>query len=299
MRTPQIGETKAAMKRPTSPRILLLAGAAVAAPLLALAGGVAVSQTQNLPAVEWDVRRLDTLDRNVRRLERALTQRNAVGQPVLVESDPEVVTLMGQVATMERRLGDVEATVQRLNGDLERVSLQADDSAREAGALRTRLDAAEGRLKQADDAARAAREQAAAEAAAQRSPTGSAAGDLAAAQALVAADPAGAARAFDLLIVNWPDTPQAAEAGSRLGDLRRAANDMAGAVTAYAGALTGWPTTPWAGETTLKLARALVATDRDTQACGALGEFNRRYAATASAALKTIAGQVRTQAACR
>ncbi|CAN5377412.1 hypothetical protein BH09PSE1_BH09PSE1_30980 [soil metagenome] len=87
----------------TSSRVLLIAAAGVAA----LVGGVAVSQVQPLPAVEWDVRRLDTLDRNVRRLERALTQRNAVGQPVLVEPDPEVVTLQGQVATMERRLGDV------------------------------------------------------------------------------------------------------------------------------------------------------------------------------------------------
>ncbi|CAN5246186.1 hypothetical protein BH10PSE1_BH10PSE1_25570 [soil metagenome] len=276
-------------------RNLLLAGLGASA----LIGGVAVSQVQPLPAVQWDVRRLDTLDRNVRRLERALTQRNAVGQPVLVEPDPEVVTLQGQVATMERRLGDVEATVQRINGDLERVSLQADDSARANSTLRTRLEAAETRLKAQDDAARAAAEQAAAEADAGRSPTGAAAGDLAAAQALVASDPARAAGAFEVLITNWPDTPQAREANVKLGDLRRSGNDMAGAVTAYAAALNGWPTTPWAGETTLKLARGLVATDRDTQACGALGEFNRRYAATASAALKTIAGQIRTQAACR
>ena len=265
----------------------------------ALAGGIAVSQTQPLPAVQWDVRRLDTLDRNVRRLERALTQRNAVGQPVLVESDPEVVTLMGQVETIGRRLGDLEETVQRINGDLERASFAADESASETAALRTRLDRAETRLKAMEDAARVAAEQAEAEAEALRSPTGEPAGDLAAAQGLMPADPAGAARAYEMVIENWPDTPQAREAGWRLGDIRRAANDQAGAVTAYAQALNGWPTTAWAGEVTLKLARALVATERDTQACGALGEFNRRYAAAASAQLKTIAGQIRTQAACR
>ena len=278
-----------------SSRLLLLAAAGACA----LVGGVAVSQTQNLPAVEWDVRRLDTLDRNVRRLERALTQRNAVGQPVLVESDPEVVTLQGQMETMQRRLGDVEATVQRINGDLERVTLQAEDSARDNAALRTRLTQIEDRLKGAEDAAKSAAAQLAAQAAeadALRSPTGSAAGDLSAAAALAPAD---RAEAYEILIDNWPDTVQAREAGSRLGDIRRAANDMGGAVTAYAGALTGWPTTAWAGETTLKLARALIATDRKPQACGALGEFNRRYAATASAALKTIAGQLQTQAACR
>ena len=291
------------MKTAPSLKILLLAGAVIAAPLLTLAAGVAVSQTQNLPAIEWDVRRLDTLDRNVRRLERALTQRNAVGQPVLVESDPEVVTLQGQMATMQRRLGDVEATVQRINGDLERVTLQSEDGARENARLRTRLDQTETRLKGAEDAARAAASHAADQAAAQaaeadalRSPTGSAAGDLSAAAALPAGD---RANAYQILIDNWPDSAQAREAGLRLGDIRRASNDMAGAVTAYAGALTGWPTTAWAGETTLKLARALIATDRKPQACGALGEFNRRYAATASASLKTIAGQIQTQAACR
>ena len=273
---------------------LLCAGGAVSA----LAGGVALSQTQPLPAVEWDVRRLDTLDRNVRRLERALTQRNAVGQPVLVEPDPEVVTLQGQVATMERRLGDVEATVQRMNGDFERITLQVDETARNGETLSRRLQAAETRIQTLEAAKAALETAAAAEAEAARSPTGSAAGDLTAAQSLAAADPAGAARAYETLIENWPDTTQAREAGSRLGDLRRGSDDMAGAVAAYAAALNGWPTTSWAGETTLKLARALAATDRKPQACGALGEFNRRYAATASASLKTIAGQVRTQAAC-
>lgn len=283
------------MKSPFSFRNIALAGVG----LCCLLGGVAVSQVQQLPAVEWDVRRLDTLDRNVRRLERALTQRNAVGQPVLVESDPEVVTLQGQVATMQRRLGDVEATVQRLNGDLERVTLLADDGAREVSRLRTRLDQTEERLRGAETAAKAAADQAAAQAAeadALRSPTGSAAGDLSAAAALPAAD---RGRAYEILIDNWPGAPQSREASMRLGDIRRAANDHAGAVTAYASALTGWPTTPWAGETTLKLARALIATDRKPQACGALGEFNRRYAEAASAQLKAIASQIQTQAACR
>ena len=56
--------------------------------------------------------------------------------------------------------------------------------------------------------------------------------------------------------------------------------------------------TPWAPETTLKLAEALRATDRATQACGALTEFTRRYAETATAAQKTRATQLRTRASC-
>lgn len=77
-----------------------------------------VAQTVPMEPIQWDKRRLDQLDRNVRRLERAVTQRNAAGQPVLVEPDPEVVALQGRVDLMNRRLQDLEATVLRVNGDI-------------------------------------------------------------------------------------------------------------------------------------------------------------------------------------
>jgi TolA-binding protein len=99
-------------------------------------------------------------------------------------------------------------------------------------------------------------------------------------------------------VITWPDTPQAREANLRLGDLRAAADDDAGAVQAWAAALQGWPRAAWAAEATLKLAEGLIATDRRTQACGALGEFTRRYAEGAPAALRTRAGQLRTRASC-
>ena len=105
-------------------------------------------------------------------------------------------------------------------------------------------------------------------------------------------------QALETVIVTWPNTPQSREASSRLGDLHVAARDNAAAVPAYAAALNGWPRTPWAPETTLKLAEALRATDRATQACGALTEFTRRYAETATPAQKTRATQLRTRANC-
>lgn len=278
-------------------RNILLGGVAVS-----LLAGVAVSQVAPLQAVEWDVRRLDTLDRNVRRLERALTQRNAAGQPVLVEPDPEVIQLQSQVAGVDRRLGDLEQTVQRMNADNERLTFQLDERGREAETLRAGLTRAEARIKALEDAraAQAAAAAAAAEQAAQEpaSPTGNAAGDLAAAVRLVATDREAGAEALEAVVAAWPDTPQGREAGYRLGDALRADNDHAGAVQAYAGALRDWPTTPWAGEVTLRLARSLVATNRNAQACAALAEFNRRYAGTASAALKGVATQVGAQARC-
>lgn len=255
-----------------------------------------VAQTPPMEAVQWDKRRLDQLDRNVRRLERAVTQRNAAGQPVLVEPDPEVIALQGRVDIMDRRLRDLEATVQRVNGDLERLSFQLDESTRDNTALGARLRDAEGRLRTIETAAE--REAELNAPISSDSPTGDARQDLAAAVRLAGSDPARGDRALQGVVAAWPDTPQAQEASSRLGDLRVASGDHAGAVAFYASALRGWPTASWAPATTLELATALNATDRKTQACTALNEFTRRYAPTATPAVRTRATQLRTRIGC-
>lgn len=255
-----------------------------------------VAQTAPMEPIQWDRRSLERLDRNVRRLERALTQRNAAGQPVIMEPEPEVVALTSRVTIMDRRLNDLEATLQRVNGDLERLTFQLDETVRDNAALTTRLRTAETRL--GDIAAAAEREAELNAPISSTSPTGDAARDLAAAARLAASDPALGDRALQTVALAWPDTPQAREANARLGDLRVSAGDQAGAVAFYAAALDGWPTTPWAGATVLELATALNATDRKTQACAALGEFDRRYAEAGSAALRARAGELRTRFAC-
>lgn len=267
---------------------------AMTAVAIVLAAGAAVAQQapQIMERTQWDNRRLEQLDRNVRRLERALTQRNAAGQPVLVEPDPEVVALQGRVEVMDRRLGDIEATVQRINGDNERLTFQLDEAERDNTALRTRLADAEARLEKLETAAEL---NAPIEA---NSPTGDAAQDLADAVRLLASDRPRGGRALETVVATWPDTPQAREANSRLGDLRVSANDKAGAVPYYAAALKDWPRIGWAADTTLKLADALFATDRKTQGCAALGEFTRRYAPTASDPQKARATQMRATAGC-
>ena len=186
--------------------------------------------------------------------------------------------------------------MQRVNGDVERLTFQLDEATRDNAALRTRLSDFERRMKVIEDAAKAEAELNAPITA--HSPTGDAAEDLAQAVALSTADPARGARALETVVVTWPDTPQAREANVALGDMRVAARDPAGAVPAYAAALSGWPRASWAAETTVNLAAALEASDRDTQACGALGEFTRRYAAAATPALRTRANQVKTRAGC-
>lgn len=267
--------------------------AATAIGVVLIAGGAVAQQApQIMEQTQWDNRRLEQLDRNVRRLERALTQRNAAGQPVLVEPDPEVITLQGQFGLMNQRLGDLESTVRRINADNERLTFQLDESQRDNTALRTRLQDAEARLQKMEAAAELNAPIVA------NSPTGDAGRDLAAAVQTMNTDRARGERALETLVVTWPDTPQAREANSRLGDIRVAANDKAGAVAYYAAALKDWPRIGWAADTTLKLADALFATDRKTQGCAALGEFTRRYAPAASDAQKTRATQMRTARGC-
>ncbi|MBK1702967.1 hypothetical protein, partial [Thiococcus pfennigii] len=132
--------------RLTKPAVLTAIG-------LTLIGGAVVAQVQPMEPIQWDKRRLDQLDRNVRRLERALTQRNAAGEPVLVETDPEVVALQGQVSIMERRLSDVEQTFQRMNADSERLTFQLDEVTRENTQMSRRLRDLEGRVERAEKAA--------------------------------------------------------------------------------------------------------------------------------------------------
>lgn len=271
---------------------------AVAAIGLSLIGGSAMAQqAAPLEPVVWDKRALDRLDRNVRRMERALTQRNAAGQPVVLEPEPEVVTLQGQMQIMERRVADLEATFQRVNADNERVTFQLDEATRNNEILTRRLRALEERW---DKMEKAAAEEAELNGPiVANSPTGDAARDLAAAVQLLGSDARRGERALQTVIVTWPDGAQAREANLRLGDYYVSLEDEAAAVPVYAAALKDWPRLGWAAEATLKLADALTATDRKTQACGALNEFNTRYAPTASAALKTRATQARTRANCR
>ena len=264
---------------------------------IALIGGTVVAQTQTMEPIIWDKRRLDQLDRNVRRLERALTQRNAAGQPVIMETDPEVIVLQGQFATMERRQQDLEQSLRQVNGELERMGFELDEAKRDNGILRNRLNDANARI---DTVERTAREQAELNAPiAANSPTGAATTDLAAAVRLLSSNPARGARALEVLLVTWPDAPEAREASYRLGDMSMAASDEERALDDYALALRGWPTAPWAADATLKLTSLLIGADEKTRACGALGEFTRRYATAATAAQRTRAGELKTLAGCR
>jgi Uncharacterized protein conserved in bacteria len=275
--------------------ILTLAGIV----LITATTGTVVAQDQPMEPIVWDKRRLDQLDRNVRRIERALFQRNAAGQPILVEPDPEVLAMQGRVLLLEQRLNDLESGNRQVNGELERLGGELADSRRINGQLNERLRASETRMQGLERSLAEAAERAALNAPiVANSPTGSATEDLAAASRLAASDTARGERALLTVIETWPDAPEAREAYVRLGDMRASMDDQVGAVQAFAAALNGWPRTPWAPEAVLKLAAALDASDRSAQACTALGDFNRRYGEAAGETLRRRAVQLAARAEC-
>ena len=263
--------------------------------LLAGGAGVVVAQSAQEPII-WDKRRLDQLDRNVRRLERALYQRNAAGQPLLVEPDPEVIALRGQVNGMERRLSDLEATLQRVNADLARSTLALDEASSATDGLRERLLDSEGRITKLEGQISALE---AARAAEPVSESGSSSEDFAAAMRdLNQGDYEAAHRRLEDFVEVWPDADETPQAWYRLAETRAAGDDLDGAIAAYAFALDGWPRNDWAAEATVKLAAALEADDRATQACQALVEFERRYEQAASNTVRNRAATVYERAEC-
>lgn len=110
-------------------------------------------------------------------------------------------------------------------------------------------------------------------------------------------DYAGGAAALRDYLDRYPSSPRAAEANYWLGRTLAVQNMQAEAAGAYARALKGWPQTSWAGDAVLRLTASLVEL-KNPKACEALGEFNSRYRAKATAAQRARAKELSGQAAC-
>jgi tol-pal system protein YbgF len=276
--------------------------AAAAALALILASGAPAVARQADPAatgVAWDKKRLERLERNLRRVERALNQNNAAGTPTLIEPDPEVVALTARVEDLARRLEDLEGANQRQNAALDERSAEITALRRQLTQAAGQIDVLTTRLAESESKLAAQEEAAAQSQAIGETTAGDPAADFQAAmQLMLDGEYAGAGAAFEAFVQRWPDAPQAAEANYRLGETRYLREDFAGAAAAYATALQGWPRARWASEATLKLAAALNGLKRDTHACGALKEFDRRYAAGSPTALRGRAAALKTRAKC-
>jgi len=248
----------------------------------------------------WDVKKLQQLDRDVRKLERSVARvENKQSPPILIEPDPEVVALQATVDSLSRKLDDNANTITHLTGQLEEAQhdnqlLQQQVSALMArtDTLVKRADLAEAHLKDVDTAL------------APPPPPPPSKGDAEsdfeqAFNLLTSGQTDDAERAFVAFTTTWPESTQLPEAWFRLGQIRTMKKDPAGAVAAYATALKGWPKTSWAPEATVKLAGALSDSNRPTEACQALVQFERVYGKMAAAENKALAKDLKVKNKCQ
>ena len=248
----------------------------------------------------WDVKKLQQLDRDVRKLERSVARvENKQSPPILIEPDPEVVALQATVDSLSRKLDDNANTITHLTGQLEEAQhdnqlLQQQVTALMArtDTLVKRADLAEAHLKDVDTAL------------APPPPPPPSKGDAEsdfeqAFNLLTSGQTDDAERAFVAFTTTWPESTQLPEAWFRLGQIRTMKKDPAGAVAAYATALKGWPKTSWAPEATVKLAGALSDSNRPTEACQALVQFERVYGKMAAAENKALAKDLKVKNKCQ
>jgi TolA-binding protein len=232
----------------------------------------------------WDAKKLQKLDRNVRKLERAVSRvENKKGAPpILIEPDPEVVALQATVDSQARKLDQQGGSITTLIGQVEDLQHQnqllqqaLNNQAARMDTLTKRADLSDAHLKDLD---------------AQLAPppppppsTGSAQGDFDQAFNLMTSgqtDDAG--RAFEAFTTTYPQATQTPEAWFRLGQVRAMKSDPSGAVSAFATSLKGWPKTSWAPEATVRLAQALNDSNRPADVCATLTQFDKVYAKLAT-----------------
>jgi tol-pal system protein YbgF len=272
--------------------------AVLLASALALSALPALAQTPMPdPLDDRSAKRLDKMEKVVRELRSIVFQGRDTGKPVIVQP----AETDAQIAGLSEKMGDLEQTLTKLNGQNEVLTHDLDQARRANEAQKARADALDQRLaaleKQIADqqAAAAAPPVVAPPAAAAASDPSSAFKQ--ARQLLLDGDYGAAESAFGGYVSTYPDSAKAPEARYWLGEtqfVREAYGDAAGS---YLGSLRGWPQTSWAPDAVLKLSRSLVALKKPADACKTLDELAKRYP-KAPAAITSKAATTRTQAKC-
>jgi tol-pal system protein YbgF len=278
---------------------------ALLAVLFASTATVAVAQTplpEADPLDDRSAKRVERMEKVVRELRAIVFQGRDTGKPVVVQP----AETDAQIAALNERVGDLEQTLTKLNGQNEAASFELTKANRAAADQKARADALEQRLaaveKTLADLQTAAAAQVAAPAAGAVPPPPAPPADPAVAfkqakDLLLAGDYANAEQAFSAYVNNYPESTKTPEAKYWWGEtlfVREAYSDAAGA---YIGAIRGWPQTSWAPDATLKLARSMVALKKTADACRTLDELTRRYP-KAPAQVTSRAASTRVAAKC-
>ncbi len=265
-----------------------------------------------------DPARVDRLEKQVKELRAIVYQARDTGHPVEIrDAGPDPA-----VAALAQRVDDLEATLRKLQGGTEQTAHDIDqlhagqdaernDRTSQVQGLTDRLARLESQF--ATLSAPPPPPPAAADSkphktpvAANATPPAVVAAPLAETAAefktartlLASGDYGGASQAFQSFVSAHPTDPKSPEAYYWLGESYFVRDLSGDATSAYARALKGWPKTVWAPDAVIKLSRALAATQRNPEACAALGEFTRRYEKTATVSAKTRAAQTREKLGC-
>ena len=271
---------------------------------LMTASGTVLAQPEAGDAVPRDSTsaRLDRLEKQLREVREIVLQARSTGQPVEIREagpDPELTALSAKFDDMDQTLRSLNGEIETLTHNIDQAHREADDAKSQAAGLSDRLDRLEkevaGQAAPPPPAAQA--EQAPPEASA---PPGG--GDPAVAYAnarklMMDGDYPAAAAAYQDYLDHHPKAANAAEARYWLGETKFAQGDYAGAAVAYIATIHGWPQTAWGADADVKLSLALIELNKTTEACQALGEFDRHYP-KASAPEKARAAGARIKAKC-
>jgi tol-pal system protein YbgF len=284
-------------------RTLLLASLSVAL----LAAPAVVAQEGAPAGVDQSLRdRLDRLEKQLQEVREIVLQARATGKPIEIKEagpDPMVTALASRLDDMEQSLRGVNGQVDDLTHQLDLARRDAGDEKAAIAALGDRLDKLEkamAAMAAPPPAQPAPADNGAAASADQNAPADQGDSKTAyvhARQLLLDGDYPGAQAAFQAYVDEYGSTPQAAQARYWLGETKYVQDDYAGAAAAYIGATKGWPQTAWAPDAVVKLALSLLQLNRPTDACAALGEFDRHYAKAGGAA-KARADAARIKAKC-
>ncbi len=265
---------------------------------LAFAGQALAQTPLDDPLDDHSAKRLDRMEKVMRELRAVVFQGRETGRAVVVQP----AETEGQIAALTDRLNDLDHSLTRLNGQIEILRHDLDQSRQESLDLRAQNATLKEQLGALGREVRALTTPPPPppqpeEAAATAPPQAPAAAFAAAKGSLDAGDDASAEAGFKDFVDRFGDAPQAPEARHYLGKALLARRAWAAAATAEIGAIRGWPRTRWAPEAVLDLSRALVGLKKSADACQTLDELAKRYP-KAAAGVKSGAALVRAEAKC-
>jgi len=273
-------------------------GAALAI-VLVLAGGALAQTAMGDSLDEHSAKRLDNMEKVVRELRAIIFQGRETGQPVVIQP----AETQGQINALTDRVNDLDRTLTGMNGqmevvrhDLDQTRADSNDLRAKNAALKEEVDTLEQKVQNLNTPPPPVPEAAAPTA--PPPPSDDPAAAFAAAKTLwQSGDNTGAEAAFRGYSDHFGGSARDAEAHYYLAKTLLARQAWPEAATADIGAIRGWPQTRWAPDAVLDLARALAAMGKAADTCQTLDELTKRYPKAPPTVLKD-ARALRTQAAC-